>query len=762
MQAEAQIDYAATQSLRIQQWLLVPLLCACLLATGSRVLGQHRSCNLDSLRTELEKTHPDTLRLRLRQHLGWHYINDGKPEQEEWGLALALKNYEEAQALGYDYFYASAGADIAGYYLLKSNVYKAGYYAFKVKPFAERTFNSNQLANFYHFVIAKVNYQVGRYKEVIEVDRRALVLYLIPPIVKNQRTLVASIYANMGNAFDNLDQADSARWYFAKAYTIYDSLKFTAGLAYVLVNQAETDIKEKKYDKAQPRLKQAIQMAESVNNLGIMSDALSNIAEVHLALKQYEDAKRLADRSLNIAERAKSPSDIQDALEVLYKAYAATRHYDTAFIYFKHYMIFRDSIKKEVHARELSEMQEQITLQQKEAELKLVTRSSNLRLAVVVSIALVVVLAGLIVFFAYRLRMRKALNEQLAKSKAELQQAFDELQATRNQLLLSEKLALLGQLTAGIAHEINTPLGVIKTATESTQQFLPNLFRELAEAVRNLRPQEMAHLADMLAEQQNALKARTTKEERQQRQALEQMLAEHNVTDAEHTAQQLVVAGLANQAELLLPYLKSEQAAVILRMLTYTGQLRQSLGNIQAAGDRTMSLVRAMRTYTHTPQAAAATRISLLESVNTIITLYTYDIRLRAKLVTELESDPTVLANADRLGQVWTNLITNALQAVGGNTEGKKPAGTEPQLTIRLSQQNGTARVDVVDNGTGIAPDVMPHIFEPFFTTKPRGKGTGLGLSLCKEIVEEYGGKIWAESKPGNTRFVVELPVVKA
>jgi C4-dicarboxylate-specific signal transduction histidine kinase len=759
MLAQGKPGAAAISWPRLQQWLRVVLLCSYVLL-GNRLMGQrtiHARCNLDSIRNELDKNPGDTLRLRLRQHLSWHYINDGVADKEEMGLELALKNYEEAQALGYDYFYASAGADIAGYYLYKSNVYKAGYYAFKVKPYAERNFNSNQLGNFLHYIIAKINFQVGRYREVIEIDRRALVLYNKPPLVANHRTLVASIYANIGNAFDNLDQADSARWYFAKAYTIYDSLKFSAGLAYVLVNIAETDIKEKKYQKAKTHLEQAIKLAESVNSMGIMSDALSNIAEVQLGLKQYAEAKRLADKSLGIAVKAKSPSDIQDALEVLYKACAGLQQYDTAFTYFKHYMMYRDSIKKEVHARELTELQEQITLQQKEAELKLITRSSNLRLAVVISIAIVVVLAGFIVFFAYRLRMRQAMNSQLQKSKAELQQAFDELQAARNKLLLSEKLALLGQLTAGIAHEVNTPLGVIKTATESTQQFLPRLLTDLAEAVRTLRPEDIARMAELLAVHQPPPKARTTKEERQQRLQLEQQLANAGVAAPDEVAQRLLVAGLGNMATDLMPYLRSPHATQVLEIATLAGQLRQSLGNIGTASDRTMSLVRAMRTYTHTPQVEDATRISLLESVNTILMLYTYDIRLKAKLVTELEADPVVFANSDRLGQIWTNLITNALQAVGD----KPQNGAEPQLTIRLSQQNGTARVEVQDNGIGIAPDTMPHIFEPFFTTKPRGKGTGIGLSMCKEIVEAYGGRIWAESKPGDTHFIVELPVAQ-
>ncbi len=103
----------------------------------------------------------------------------------------------------------------------------------------------------------------------------------------------------------------------------------------------------------------------------------------------------------------------------------------------------------------------------------------------------------------------------------------------------------------------------------------------------------------------------------------------------------------------------------------------------------------------------------------------------------------------DELNQVWTNLIHNAVQAVGGNGD----------ILIETRLQGTEIDVIVEDNGPGIPPEVMPRIFEPFFTTKAKGEGTGLGLGIVRQIVEKHGGRIDVESRPGCTRFTVRLPV---
>jgi signal transduction histidine kinase len=103
----------------------------------------------------------------------------------------------------------------------------------------------------------------------------------------------------------------------------------------------------------------------------------------------------------------------------------------------------------------------------------------------------------------------------------------------------------------------------------------------------------------------------------------------------------------------------------------------------------------------------------------------------------------------DELNQVWTNIITNALQAMQ----------YQGDLTIEAHQNNGHVEVKIIDSGPGIPEEIQPKIFEPFFTTKKQGEGTGLGLGICKKIIEKHQGEIKFTSQPGRTEFVIKLPV---
>jgi two-component system NtrC family sensor kinase len=187
----------------------------------------------------------------------------------------------------------------------------------------------------------------------------------------------------------------------------------------------------------------------------------------------------------------------------------------------------------------------------------------------------------------------------------------------------------------------------------------------------------------------------------------------------------------------------------VLGTVVRIGQIQNSLENIRVASDKTRNIVQALKRYTHTSHQESVEPVNLLDSINTILILYAFQIRQQTRLKTNFEVSPVVMANSDKLGQVWTNLIMNALQAM-------EPNG---KLVIDIEQDDHFAWVHISDTGKGIPPEILPHIFEPFFTTKGVGEGTGLGLNICKEIVESYGGTIAVRSVPGNTIFTIMLPL---
>jgi signal transduction histidine kinase len=160
-----------------------------------------------------------------------------------------------------------------------------------------------------------------------------------------------------------------------------------------------------------------------------------------------------------------------------------------------------------------------------------------------------------------------------------------------------------------------------------------------------------------------------------------------------------------------------------------------------------------LKGYSHLDQAKVSAT-DLHEGIeNTLVILHS-ELKYGINVIRDYAELPAVPVYVDELNQVWTNLIHNAVQALGGKGEILIETRVADDKT-----EGALVSITVQDNGPGIPPDVMPRIFEPFFTTKPKGEGTGLGLGIVKQIVDKHGGKIDVTSKPGCTRFTVRLPI---
>jgi signal transduction histidine kinase len=169
--------------------------------------------------------------------------------------------------------------------------------------------------------------------------------------------------------------------------------------------------------------------------------------------------------------------------------------------------------------------------------------------------------------------------------------------------------------------------------------------------------------------------------------------------------------------------------------------VRHAVGQIQR-------IVGALKTYSHLDQQAIRSDADLHEGLETTLALLHHALR---DIVIERRYGvlPRVSVFVDELNQVWTNLIHNAQQALGGK-------GT---IAIETLVDGSAAVIRVIDDGPGVSSDVLPRIFEPFFTTKPKGEGTGLGLGIARQIVAKHGGEMRCESHPGRTCFEVRLPI---
>ncbi|PIO47358.1 MAG: hypothetical protein CMR00_10920 [[Chlorobium] sp. 445] len=272
----------------------------------------------------------------------------------------------------------------------------------------------------------------------------------------------------------------------------------------------------------------------------------------------------------------------------------------------------------------------------------------------------------------------------------------EDARQTEVQLLQAEKMSSLGQMVAGLAHEMNTPLGFVRNNLELLEA-KHNEVRELIAAYDKLRSQIMYGTPNDVA----------------------MMLAQIDQLS------QKVKNRVYEQAPLLY---------------------RNSIEGI----DRIQDLILSLKNFSRVDEANfKLTNIN--ENIESTLKIAGHLFKGGIQVIKEFGSLPDVMAYPAQLNQVFLNLITNAVQAVDERTG---------RITIRTMQQGDSVVIKIADNGKGIPPENLKRIFEPFFTTKDVGQGTGLGLSIVYKIIEKHKGKIDVQSQVGKgTEFTITLPI---
>ncbi|NEO87136.1 MAG: GHKL domain-containing protein [Spirulina sp. SIO3F2] len=342
-------------------------------------------------------------------------------------------------------------------------------------------------------------------------------------------------------------------------------------------------------------------------------------------------------------------------------------------------------------------------------------------------------------------------SDRLEQTISKRSETLKQLQATQADLIQSEKMAALGQLVAGVAHELNTPLGAIRSSVEYLQETLGITLNEFPQFFSQLTPQEQSQLRQVTTQAQSPTRILTSREKRKLRRKLTQELeAEGLETEAEELADTLVDLGFQGDLSLFLPLLHHPERDRHLEYVYQIAMVHQSAQTIATATERAAKVVFALRTYARQDQSSEKVCVDLTEGMETILTLYHNQLKQGVEVSKDYDDNlPKLWCYVDELNQVWTNLIHNALQAMD----------YKGQLAIAIHEYNQVIHVQITDSGSGIAPEHRDRIFEPFFTTKPPGEGSGLGLDIVQRIVEKHGGEITANSEPGRTTFTVTLPL---
>ncbi len=282
------------------------------------------------------------------------------------------------------------------------------------------------------------------------------------------------------------------------------------------------------------------------------------------------------------------------------------------------------------------------------------------------------------------------------KTQAQLKKAYDELTAMHSQLVQSEKMASIGQLAAGVAHEINNPLGFIINNMEVLQQYI-DYYTKITHMMEDLQKK---------VEEENIEKTRSI------------------VKEFAQFGQEIDLNYIINDTRTLLEH-------------------------TQRGLERVHKIVIDLRTFAREgSDAMEATKVETI--IDSILDIVQNELKYKAELRKNYGDTPLIQCSPQKLGQVFINLLVNAAQAI-------EEKGV---IEIKTYTQNGHVCVDVRDTGRGINADDLKKVFDPFFTTKPIGQGTGLGLSVSYEIIMKHNGEIRVQSQVGQgTTFTVMLPI---
>ena len=342
-----------------------------------------------------------------------------------------------------------------------------------------------------------------------------------------------------------------------------------------------------------------------------------------------------------------------------------------------------------------------------------------------------------------------AAKAQAETAQQQTAQALTDLKATQTQLIQAEKMASLGLLVSNVAHEINTPIGAVKSSGALIADTLDSTLADMPKLFALLDPVPRGLFVQLITQSKALNQPLSTREERALTKTVAAQLEEAGVEEVNRKARLLMRFRAHENALDYTPLLNHQENDFILNVASNIANIVTGTHNINTAVEKVSRIVYALKALSGDDIANAVTHAPLMTGMEKALAKYQSQMPA-VELVCNYQPDmPPIRADHDAMQQVFTHLVMNALQSM--NYEGK--------LTVGLSAKDNQAIISVTDTGSGIAVDIKDRIFDPFFTTRTSGEGSGMGLAIVKRIVEQHQGSIELQTQVGvGTTVSVTLP----
>jgi signal transduction histidine kinase len=640
--------------------------------------------NIDSLKHALTTAKEDTNKVEILTTLYFHYAN-AYPDS---ALPYAQKAYELSKEIKFDAGIRYLLGAMSGIAQKLNNYKQALTYDsmslplfIKAKDTMGMCFTLTSIGNIYSDLHDLKNSLLYYHKALN-----------IMNVFTDTSHMIFLFYAGISGIYEQNNQFDSALYYAKKA------IQFNPDYHYGLIKMAIAYFKLGKNDSALVYYKKAIIPSLIINARTDLINIHNGIAEIYKAKGNIDSATIYAKTALSYEEGQHYPLGSLKAAGILVDIYGSTNNKDSVLKYLNLTIALKDSLFNQ--EKEKLRVFENITyneeIKNKDAEAAHIKSQNNLKL--------MLLLAGLFAAIIIAFILVRS-NRHKERDKLKIERAYSELKSTQAQLIQSEKMASLGELTAGIAHEIQNPLNFVNNFSEVNRE----LISELVDDVDKGDAEEVKAIANSIKDNEEKIN--------------------HHGKRAD---------------------------AIVKSMLQHS---RKSSGqkeptDINALCDEFLRLsYHGMRAKDKNCNAEIKTDFD--ESIGKI-NIIPQDI---GRVLLNLFNNAFYAVNEKRktADENYKPLVTVATKSPSSlETEGlRTPLGQN------LSEQKGWVEVIITDNGNGIPKNILDKIFQPFFTTKPTGEGTGLGLSLSYDIAKAHAGEIKVESREGEgTEFIIQLPSI--